>query len=90
MPDLKNSHLVLIATVATFALLVLIMFFPIPEKNDQIFMAFGGMILGYFFGSSNSKPVPGVPVPPTQSDVNAAVAANLNAFAETQASKKGE
>ena len=77
--EFKNSQLMLIATVCTFILLVLLMFFPIPDANAQIFMAVSGIALAFFFGSSvnkarpnneqrqgdveNAKPDPAVPGP---------------------------
>ena len=56
--EFKNSQLMLIATVCTFILLVLLMFFPIPDANAQIFMAVSGLALAFFFGSSVNKARP--------------------------------
>ena len=55
MPDIKNSQLMMLATVCTFLLLGMLMFFPIPDKNAQIFMAVSGIALGFYFGSSVNK-----------------------------------
>lgn len=56
--EIKNSWLMLIATVATFIILILLMYQPIPDANAQIFLAVSSFVLGFFFGSSTNKARP--------------------------------
>lgn len=56
--EIKNSLLMLIATIGTFILIYLLMFVPIPPDNGQILMAISGLALGFFFGSSVNKQRP--------------------------------
>jgi hypothetical protein len=51
----------LIATVSTFIILSLMLFFPIPADNAQILLAIIGPTLGFFFGSSVNKQRPPEP-----------------------------
>jgi VIT1/CCC1 family predicted Fe2+/Mn2+ transporter len=59
-----KEELMLVATAFTFMILTLLIFFPIAEGNDQIFLALGSMMLGYFFGSATSQPRRIPPEPP--------------------------
>ena len=56
--EFKNSLLMLIATVGTFILLFLMMFYAVPKDNAQILLAIVGPTLGFYFGSSVNKPRP--------------------------------
>jgi len=55
---LINERLLALATVGSLVILVLLIFFPIATGNEQIFMALGGLVAGYFFGSSHKKEPP--------------------------------
>jgi len=68
--ELKNSLLMLIATIGTFALLYLLMFFSVPQDNAQILLAIVGPTLGFFFGSSVNKNGPTLPKGTTNEKVN--------------------
>lgn len=59
--EFKNSQLMFVATASTFILLVLLLFFPIPDANAQIFLAVSSFVLGFFFGSSTNKQRPAEP-----------------------------
>lgn len=62
--QLDKSILLMVATVGTLALLGLMMFFPIPKDNAQIFLAVATFLLGYFFGSAiNRTASPNAPAP---------------------------
>ena len=52
----KNAWLMGIATVASFVLLGLLLFFPIPDKNVQVFIFLAGLVCGFFFGASIKQP----------------------------------
>jgi len=69
--EVKNSWLMLIATVGTFILLALLLFFPLPDKNAQTFLALASFIMGFYFGSSVNKQRPPLPVEPAQEVSNA-------------------
>jgi hypothetical protein len=56
--ETKSNPLMLIATLGTFLLLGLLIFFPIPDANAQIFLATSSFVLGFYFGSSVNKPRP--------------------------------
>lgn len=56
--EFKNSMLMLIATVGTFLLLYLLMFWAIPKDNAQVLLAIVGPTIGFFFGSSINKSRP--------------------------------
>jgi hypothetical protein len=66
--EFKNSMLMLIATVGTFILLYLLMFFAVPDNNAQILLAIVGPTLGFFFGSSVNKAA--TPAPPAGNTTN--------------------
>ncbi len=75
MQDVKNSHLMLIATLGAFILLGLLLFYPIPDKNAQIFLAIATLALGFYFGSSaNKQPTPLPTVPDLATTINQAIA----------------
>ena len=58
MDENKNSYLMIIATAATFILLGLLIFFPIPDENAQIFLAVSSFVLGFYFGTGINKSRP--------------------------------
>lgn len=65
---IDNSFLMLVATVFTFAILVLMIFKQIPTENKEIVLAFGSFVMGFFFGSSATKQrkeLPNETVPPS-------------------------
>lgn len=64
---IKNSILMLIATIGTFCLLFLLMFFAVPKDNTTILLAVIGPVLGFFFGSSINKQRPPEPKQEVQS-----------------------
>lgn len=66
-----NQTLMLIATIGSFILLTLLLFFPLPDKNAQTFLALASFVMGFYFGSSvSTKPQPTTTTPPaTMSDV---------------------
>ena len=49
-----------------FAILIMLIFYPIPDKNAQIFLAIAGFVMGFYFGSSTNKQRP-----PAQDNANA-------------------
>ena len=61
MNEFKNSYLMLIATAASFALLFFLLYVPIPKDNVQLFIFLAGSLVGFFFGSSITKPKPADP-----------------------------
>jgi len=70
---IDNSLIMAGATLAAFILLALLIFFPVPVSNKEMLIAFGGVILGFFFGSSmnkNRKEAPSETIP--TSDIVAA------------------
>ena len=59
MGEVKNSLLMLIATLGVLILLGFLMFVNVPKDNAQILLAIVGPLLGFYFGSSvNKQPVP--------------------------------
>jgi len=55
MGEVKNSLLMLIATLGVLILLGLLMFVNVPKDNAQILLAIVGPVLGFYFGSSVNK-----------------------------------
>ena len=89
----KNNHqLMLIATVGTFALLAGLMFFPLPDKNAQTFLALASFVMGFYFGSSVNKIPQSTPPPqgesPDPNDV-ATLAALQAAVSQAAGTLKG-
>ena len=64
----KNAWLMLVATLGTFAILVLLIFFPVQETNKMIILAIAGPTLGFFFGATLKQPVPPGTVTSTTTD----------------------
>lgn len=58
----------LVATMFTFALLILLVFFPVQETNKMIILAIAGPTLGYFFGAALKQPAPPGTVTSTTTD----------------------
>lgn len=54
----KNVWLMIMATLGTFTILVLLIFFPVQETNKMLILAIAGPTLGFFFGATLKQPVP--------------------------------
>lgn len=59
---MQNATLLFIATLGSFILLGLLIFFPLPDKNAQTFLALASFVMGFYFGSSVNKQRPALPV----------------------------
>ncbi len=55
---MKNDKLMILATVASFGLLYVMVFVPIPEKNVQVFVFLLGLVCGFFFGGAIKQATP--------------------------------
>ena len=88
----NNPALMMVATIGTFILLVLLIFFPIPDKNAQTFLALATFMLGFYFGSCLNKSAQPTPPPageiPDPNDV-AALAALQAAVSQAAGTLKG-
>lgn len=91
MNEFKNSYLMLIATAASFALLFFLLYVPIPKDNVQLFIFLAGSLVGFFFGSSITKPKPADPSPsPVQVTLPNLSDVITHATAEAVNKSKGE
>ena len=71
---MKNDRLMALATVCSFGLLYVMMWQPIPDKNNQVFVFLLGLVCGFFFGGVIKQATPpgttsmtsiSEPIPPT-------------------------
>lgn len=90
MGEVKNSLLMLIATLGVLILLGFLMFVNVPKDNAQILLAIVGPLLGFYFGSSvNKQPVPdtisqatGLSLPPEAAAFTDALGTAVNSLKE--------
>ena len=55
---MKNDKLMALATLASFGLLFVMVFYPIPDKNVQVFVFLLGLVCGFFFGGAIKQATP--------------------------------
>ena len=88
----NNPALMMVATIGSFGLLTLLIFFPLPDKNAQTFLALASFVMGFYFGSSLNKTPQQTPLPqgesPDPNDV-AALAALQAAVTKAASTLKG-
>ena len=55
---MKNNRLMVLATLASYGLLYVMIFNPIPDQNVQVFVFLLGLVCGFFFGGAIKQTPP--------------------------------